>query len=337
MSFSWFQRHDLVSRNLQEISDEARLKDLIQNGQEVTILWGTATTGRPHIAYFLPVRKLADFLNAGCRVVVLFADVHAFLDDPDLTEWSTVQHRVRYYEIVMKSLLRYYDAPLEKLQFIRGSDFQLSKPYTLDMLRLSKLVTERDAKKAGSEVVKTSNHPKVSGLLYPGLQALDEEYLNVDCHFGGLDQRKAFVFAEKYLPNLEKKKRIHLMSPMVQGLTGSKMSSSQETTKISFSDDVPTVERKLRKAFCEPGNVERNGVLSIVERIIFPLITGYFEVNETKTFSNFALLRKAFVDKKVHPKELKDAVCREINRILDPIRDELKTPELQELTRQAYS
>lgn len=28
-------------------------------------------------------------------------------------------------------------------------------------------------------------------------QALDEEYLKVDAQFGGVDQRKIFVFAEK--------------------------------------------------------------------------------------------------------------------------------------------
>ena len=71
------------------------------------------------------------------------------------------------------------------------------RDYTLDVYRLSSLVTEHDAKKAGAEVVKQVDHPLLSGLLYPGLQALDEEYLKVDCQFGGVDQRKIFTFAEK--------------------------------------------------------------------------------------------------------------------------------------------
>ena len=32
------------------------------------------------------------------------------------------------------------------------------------------------------------SHPLLSGLLYPGLQALDEEYLKCDAQFGGVDQ-----------------------------------------------------------------------------------------------------------------------------------------------------
>ena len=58
---------------------------------------------------------------------------------------------------------------------------------------------QHDVRKAGAEVVKQVEHPLLSGLLYPGLQALDEEYLKVDCQFGGVDQRKIFTFAEKVM------------------------------------------------------------------------------------------------------------------------------------------
>jgi len=42
------------------------------------------------------------------------------------------------------------------------------REYTLDVYRLSSVVTEHDAKKAGAEVVKQVEHPLLSGLLYPG-------------------------------------------------------------------------------------------------------------------------------------------------------------------------
>jgi len=76
-------------------------------------------------------------------------------------------------------MLESIGVPLDKLRFVRGTDYQLSREYTLDMYRLSSLVTEHDAKKAGAEVVKQVASPLLSGLLYPGLQALDEEYLKV--------------------------------------------------------------------------------------------------------------------------------------------------------------
>ncbi len=63
-----------------------------------------------------------------------------------------------------------------------------SKKHDLTFFRLSSMVTEHDARKAGAEVVKQAQHPLLSGLLYPGLQALDEQYLGCDAQFGGVDQ-----------------------------------------------------------------------------------------------------------------------------------------------------
>lgn len=51
------------------------------------------------------------------------------------------------------------------------------REYTLDVYRLSSMVTEHDAKKAGAEVVKQVEHPLLSGLLYPGLQVIKKHLL----------------------------------------------------------------------------------------------------------------------------------------------------------------
>ena len=117
-------------------------------------------------------------------------------------------------------------------------------------------MTEHDARKAGAEVVKQVQHPLLSGLLYPGLQALDEEYLGCDAQFGGVDQRKIFTYAEKYLPALGYAKRAHLMNPMVPGLQGTKMSSSDEDSKIDLLDTAASLKKKLKKAFCETESIK---------------------------------------------------------------------------------
>jgi tyrosyl-tRNA synthetase len=59
-------------------------------------------------------------------------------------------------------------------------DNDLYSEYTLDVYRLSSLVTEHDAKKAGSEVVKQVSSPVLSGLLYPGLQVSHLFYFSID-------------------------------------------------------------------------------------------------------------------------------------------------------------
>lgn len=206
------EKYTFISRNLQEVLGENKIKTILQQ-RDLKIYWGTATTGKPHIAYFVPMSKIADFLRSGAEVTILFADLHAYLDNMK-APWELLALRVQYYEHSIKAILKSIGVPLEKLHFVKGTDYQLSREYTLDVYKLSSFISEHDAKKAGAEVVKQVDHPLVSGLLYPGLQALDEEYLKVDAQFGGIDQRKIFTFAEKYLPQLGYQKRAHLMNPM---------------------------------------------------------------------------------------------------------------------------
>jgi tyrosyl-tRNA synthetase len=130
--------------------------------------------------------KIGDLLRAGCEVTVLFADLHAYLDNMK-APWELLRHRTLYYEALIKATLASVGVPLDRLRFVRGTEFQLSREYTLDVYRVSSLVTEHDAKKAGAEVVKQVDHPLLSGLLYPCLQMLDEQYLGVDAQFGGVD------------------------------------------------------------------------------------------------------------------------------------------------------
>ncbi|XP_021933924.1 tyrosine--tRNA ligase, cytoplasmic isoform X3 [Zootermopsis nevadensis] len=341
-TLSWENKQILISRNLQEVLGEEKMIEVLKE-RDLKIYWGTATTGKPHVAYFVPMAKIADFLRANCEVTVLFADLHAYLDNMK-APWELLTRRSEYYEQVIKAMLETIGVPLEKLKFVKGTDYQLSREYTLDVYRLSSVITEHDAKKAGAEVVKQVEHPLLSGLLYPGLQALDEEYLHVDAQFGGVDQRKIFTFAEKYLPQLGYAKRIHLMNPMVPGLAGGKMSSSEEDSKIDLLDGPAAVKKKLKKAFCEPGNVADNGVLAFVKHVLFNLFSQDegFRVSRDAayggdaTYQTYEELELAFGREEVHPGDLKAAVEGYINRLLEPIRKKFEDPALKMLTEKAY-
>jgi len=332
----------LISRNLQEVLGEDRLDVMLSAGSELNIYWGTATTGKPHVAYFVPMSKIADFLRAGCKVTILLADLHGYLDNMK-APWELLEKRTVYYEKIIKSMLTSIGVPLQKLKFVKGSEYQFSREYTSDVYRLSSLVTEHDSKKAGAEVVKQVEHPLLSGLLYPGLQALDEEYLKCDAQFGGVDQRKIFTFSEKYLPQLGYAKRIHLMNAMVPGLAGGKMSSSEEDSKIDLLDTPADLKRKLKKAFCEPGNIADNGVLSFCKYVIMPLFNDELTIERpekyggNQVFKSFDELEAAFAKEEVHPGDLKNATLTYLNKLLEPIRQEwADSEELKKLALEAY-
>ncbi|KAJ3562918.1 hypothetical protein NP233_g9277 [Leucocoprinus birnbaumii] len=350
------EKWELISRRLQEVLGAESLKAILAEGRSPKAYWGTAPTGRPHVGYFVALTKIADFLRAGVEVKILLADVHAFLDNMK-APLELVAHRTKYYEFILKAVFTSLGIPISKLVFVQGSEYQLTKEYNMDNYRLCATVTEHDAKKAGAEVVKQVESPLLSGLLYPGLQALDEQYLDVDFQFGGVDQRKIFTFAELYLPRLGYRKRAHLMNAMVPGLAGGKMSSSDPNSKIDFLDTPELVRKKVKAAFCEEGNVEENGLLAFVEAVLIPIsqlridrLKGdpvleaglgdqrpfisddapegtVFTVERDEKFggnshySSYAEIRAEFEEKKLHPKDLKTVVASCLNRLLDPIRN----------------
>ena len=116
---------------------------------------------------------------------------------------------------IYREMLKRVEVPLDKLSFVKGTSYQLREQYTLDMYKLAALTTTAHTQHAGAEVVKQSASPHMSNLMYPILQALDEEYLAVDMQFGGVDQRKIFMFAREWLPRIGYRKRSYVMNSMI--------------------------------------------------------------------------------------------------------------------------
>ena len=49
------------------------------------------------------------------------------------------------------------------------------------------------------------------------------------------------------------------------------MSSSEEDSKIDLLDSAAQVKKKIKSAFCEPGNIEQNGILAFAKHVLIPL------------------------------------------------------------------
>lgn len=342
----------LITSNLQEVLNPEIIEEVLKkNERPLKIYWGTATTGKPHCGYFVPMLKIAEFLAAGCEVVVLLADVHGFLDALK-SPIELVEQRVKYYKFVITEALKACNVSVDRLKFVIGSDYQIrggtERSYFFDLLRLSTTESVRDAEKAGSDVVKQMASPPLSNLIYPLMQALDEEYLEVDAQFGGLDQRKIFTLASEALPHIGYAKRAHLMNPLIPGLQeGGKMSSSEPDSKIDFLDAPNDVKRKLKKAFCPPKQVEGNGVLSFTEFVILPVSalknngTPRFVVErrdaEPLVYSNIEEMRKDYEADVLQPQTLKPAVTEALLSLLAPIQQSFNdSKEAQEIEQKAY-
>jgi len=295
--------------------------------KQLKVYWGTAPTGKPHFGYFVPIYKISDYLKAGCHVTILFADLHAFLDNMK-TNWELLEARCVWYEFVIKKMLSLVDVPLDKLKFIRGTEYQLSKEYTRDIFKMSGLVSLDQAKRAGAEVVKQTEHPLLSSTLYPLLQAMDEQYLDVDIQFGGVDQRKIFMFAREHLPRVGYKKRCHLMNPLIPGLGESgKMSSSEPLSKLDFDDSEEVITSKIAAAYSVDGKVEGNGMLAMLEHVLFKFLEKEgrpfvcpSEKGELK-YKHFNEVASAFGAKELRSAELKAGMTKLLIEFMHPLRE----------------
>ncbi|KAL4904822.1 hypothetical protein BDW74DRAFT_168031 [Aspergillus multicolor] len=337
-------RLDLITENLAETLNPEIIESILAEGRNPRIYWGTATTGRPHTGYFVAAIKIAQLLAAGCEVVVLLADIHAFLDNLK-APLELVENRAKYYAKVIRAILESVGVPTEKLEFVLGSSYQKSPEYTMDVYKLSSLVSEHDAKKAGAEIVKQSANAPLSGLLYSILQVLDEEHLNVDAQLGGMDQRKLFAAAVEWLPKIGYRKRAHLVTPMVAGLSGGKMSSSVQDSKIDLLDGPDVIQKKIRKAEAAPKVVQDNGVIAMVEYVLLPAagLKGKKEFvverrdAEPLVYTDIAQLKEDYANDILTPQALKPAVTAALTSLMAPIQEAYQaSPEWQEITAQAY-
>ena len=332
------EKFELIKRNTQEIVTEEEMLALLKKKKQPAIYLGTAVTGRPHIGYFVWVLKMADFLKAGFKVKLLLADMHGALDN---CPWDVLEKRFNYYSTVIPLMFKAIGADIKNFQIVKGSSFQLKKEYTLDLLKMSTFASINDAKRAASEVVKFGNNPKLSGLIYPLMQALDEEYLKVDVQYGGVDQRKILMFARENLPKIGYKPRVEVMTPLLPGLTGKKMSASDLKSKIDLLDTNKEVEDKLKKAFCEEGVVEENGVLAFLKHVVMVLKQDAgkkFVIDRPEKFggklefSTYEEIEKVFVKKELLPLDLKIALAKEVNNLLKVFKDK----KLEKISKDGY-
>ncbi len=321
---------------------EEELVGLLKNKAEPVVYLGYAVTGRPHIGYIIPAMKIKDFANAGLKVKILLADLHAHLDNTK-SPMELLDKRVEFYKTELAALYETVGTDIGKIEFIKGSDFQLSKEYSLDLYRLAAQVSAERAKHAAAEVVKFGDSPKLGGFLYPLMQTLDEEHLGVDIQYGGADQRKILGFAREAHPKIGQSKRVEIMTPMLPGISGGKMSASEPGSKIDLLDSEEIIAAKIKKAYCPEGDLTDNGIMVFMKYVIMTLkedARESFLIERPEKFGGnveyktTAELEKDFIAKKLHPEDLKKALTKELVKILAPVREVFESR--QDLIDEAY-
>ncbi|ELZ13407.1 tyrosyl-tRNA ligase [Halovivax asiaticus JCM 14624] len=318
--------YELLTRNTDEVVVEDEVRELAQDPDGKRVYVGYEPSGVLHLGHLLTANKLIDLQDAGMEVVVLLADVHAYLNDKGTFE------EIRETAERMRAQFLAYGLDEERTEFVYGSDYQLEEDYTLDVHELELSTTLNRAQRAMAEI-QSGETAKVSHVVYPLMQALDIEYLDLDLAIGGMDQRKVHMLMREELPAIGYEARPVLHTPIVADLTtgDGKMSSSEGIT-ISMEDSTEELEEKVNSAFCPPtrdpeGDLE-NPVLELFEYHVFPrfeevVVERPDEYGGDLTYESYETLATDLESGELHPADAKGALASSLDELIAPGRDVL--------------
>ena len=307
--------YERVTRNTVEIVTEDDLRSLLKKPTK-KVYAGYEPSGEIHLGHLVTVNKLVDLQAAGFEVVVLLADVHAFLNRKGTME--KVQELADYNRRCFEGL------GLKKVQYVLGSDLQLNRDYELLVLQLSQQITLNRATRSMDEVGRQMDHPTVSQMIYPIMQMADIAMLGADAAVGGIDQRKIHMLAREHLVNFGYPAPVCIHTPILNGIDGKKMSSSQGNF-ISVADTEEEIKKKCQKAFCPP-EIPENPILQIFQHHVFPRLPEITikrpeKFGGDRTFSSYTDLETAYGKGEVHAMDLKKSCGESLIEILAPVRE----------------
>ena len=309
--------YSLATRNTVETVTDDELQSLLTRPVK-KVYAGYEPSGEIHLGHLVTINKLIDLRDAGFEVIVLLADLHAFLNRKGTME------EVR--EIAAYNRRCFEGLGLTDVTYVLGSEMQLTQKYQMLVHELSQVITLNRAKRSMDEVGRQMEAPTVSQMVYPIMQMADIAVLQVDAAVGGIDQRKIHMLAREYLPPKGYPSPVCIHLPIINGLDGKKMSSSAGNY-ISVADSEEVIQKKMKKAFCPP-EIEENPVLQILQYHIFPRMSEVAIMRPEKfggdlTCYSYEEIAQVYAAGDVHPADLKATVARCLSEILSPVRDHL--------------
>lgn len=315
-------RHELITRNAEEVVTEQEVRELAADPNGGRAYVGYEPSGVLHIGHMLTANKLIDLQDAGMEVVVLLADVHAYLNEKgSFDEIQETAERMREQFVA-------FGLDEEKTEFVLGSEFQLDDEYTLDVHSLAVRVTLNRARRSMSEVAREEENPKVGQMWYPLMQAIDIARLDVDLAVGGIDQRKIHMLARDHLPDIGYDAPTALHTPILTSLEGGgdKMSSS-EGDPIAMDDSREEIEDKVLGAYCPP-HTDGNPVAEIYRYHVFPRFDRVVVDRPEKyggdlEYATYDELAQDLDTGELHPQDAKETLVEYVDRLVEPGREKL--------------
>lgn len=334
--------------NTAEIITEEEFTARIESGESLTHYIGFEISGYVHIGQgIMSALVIKDLQALGVKCTIWLADWHTAINGKlDGKKETAANIGTGYFTEAIKSCLMAVGADVDAVEFRLASEWYAKDAMTYwntvmnvaqntTLARIQRSISIM-GKEAGEDV-------ELATLLYPAMQVADIFYQDIAIAHASMDQRKAHVVmrdvAEKVAP--EKKKPIAMHHPLIDSLSGdAKMSKSKPDTAVFVHDSEEDIHRKIKKAFCEEKNIEKNPILNWTKNILFWNRTTPFVIERkpehggTVEFSMYEELEEQYAAGSIHPMDLKATVAKEITELLQPARDRFAQQEVADKKRE---
>jgi len=362
------KRLELIKRNTEEIMTEEDLKQRLESGIKLKHYIGFEISGKIHLGTgIMCMSKVKDFMDAGIDCSIFLADWHSWINDKLGGDRETIKKVAGgYFKEGLKASFKCVGGDPEKLKFVLGTDlYHNNDEYWQTVIDISKNTSlARMMRSITIMGRKEGESVDFAKLIYPPMQVADIFVQGINLPHAGLDQRKAQVVARdvalnlKIKPLLDKKgnkiKPVAVHHHLILGLgkppvwpikkenlqevwSSLKMSKSKPETCIFIHDSEEEIRTKIKNAFCPEGEVDFNPVLDWARSLVFKDEKSKLEVNRPEKFGgkivykSYADLEKDFLNKKLHPLDLKCAIGEEIVKLLEPARKHFAQPKVRKM------
>ena len=340
------RRLDLISRDpTEEIVLKDELIALLKETRYPKHYIGIEISGPLHLgSLVLTGFKINDFLEAQIDASVFLADWHTYINDKLGGNWLMISQLSAYYAEAFN-----FFCPGIRIK--TGSDlYRSDTDYWKNLVQFTKHLTlSRIIRSVTIMGRSEKDNLDFSKLLYPPMQCVDIKQMDLDIVQAGMDQRKVHMLVREIFPKMGWKVPVSVHHHLLPGLGEpaiadpsnqtkenrriiSKMSKSNPASGILIHDDERTILDKVMKAYSPAGIVSGNPVLELIRYIIFHQYSEFVVERPTKwggniTYYDYYDLENSYIEKKIHPADLKRAAAVYINKIVDPIRKHFEGKE----------
>ncbi|MBR9701452.1 tyrosine--tRNA ligase [Candidatus Pacearchaeota archaeon] len=327
---------ELIKDFAEEIVTENELRNMFEINKNPVAYDGFEPSGVAPIHFgLLRATNLRNMIKAGVKFKLYMADYFGFINNKLGGDLDNIQTAGKYFIEVWKSC----GVDLKKVEIVWASEIMNDLSYWDKVLRIARETSFNRTRKSLTIAGRSSTESITTAqLFYPSMQVADIFHMNIGICQLGMDQRRANMLARDVADKLKWKKPVAVHHHILLGLQGlqkkasteetlmaSKMSKSDPRTCIYMHDTTKELKDKLSKAFCPEGQVEGNPLLEYFRYIIFKN-TKSVNIERSKkfggdvSFENYNEMEKSFIQKKLHPLDLKNSCAAELDKLISPTR-----------------